>query len=291
MKVMKKLSTLSIYVILLANISFAQTAISDIISWKIYPNEIVSSESAKQIVAKDAHEVLVKKRAGEKVLIPKNLFSKIPNAFDWDDSNVVFKDLKEQTLPANIVKTMINQRVKFFIDTLANDSIEIIIRRAVTRKLTGKNPRANKRDHWISQWIGQPLPEFELKDLEGNLVTNEIGIGKIIVLNFWFTKCGWCVKEIDNLNRITKVFKDEPVVFLAPSYEGPETIENFLKKQNFEYRILCCARPFIDELNLTMYPTHMIVNEKGTILDIVVGGKQSIEEDLPKKLSWLVNHR
>ncbi|MEM7588199.1 MAG: TlpA disulfide reductase family protein, partial [Acidobacteriota bacterium] len=52
--------------------------------------------------------------------------------------------------------------------------------------------------------VGQPIPDFELPSLAGNVVASSSLHGKPVVLNFWATWCGPCVKEIPTLKTLAR---------------------------------------------------------------------------------------
>ena len=53
--------------------------------------------------------------------------------------------------------------------------------------------------------------------------------GKVIVLEFWATWCGPCIKSIPHLNDLAEQFKDKPVVFISVTSENEEVVRSFLK--------------------------------------------------------------
>ena len=50
--------------------------------------------------------------------------------------------------------------------------------------------------------VSETMPEFSVKDLEGNTVTNDIfSQADITVVNFWATYCSPCINEMPELNE------------------------------------------------------------------------------------------
>ncbi|HKI68997.1 MAG TPA: TIGR03435 family protein [Verrucomicrobiae bacterium] len=54
--------------------------------------------------------------------------------------------------------------------------------------------------------------------------------GKVVVLEFWATWCGPCVKAIPHLNELVEEFKGKPVVFISVTSENEDVVRLFLKK-------------------------------------------------------------
>lgn len=66
---------------------------------------------------------------------------------------------------------------------------------------------------------GAPAPELSWDKLKG----------KVVVLEFWATWCGPCIKSIPHLNDLVEQFKDKPVVFISVTSENEDVVRNFLK--------------------------------------------------------------
>lgn len=53
--------------------------------------------------------------------------------------------------------------------------------------------------------------------------------GKVVVLEFWATWCGPCIKAIPHVNELVEQFKDKPVVFISVTSENDDVVRNFVK--------------------------------------------------------------
>ena len=50
--------------------------------------------------------------------------------------------------------------------------------------------------------LGEPAPNFQLRDLDGHLVTLSDLRGKVVLLNFWATWCGPCRVEMPAMEQL-----------------------------------------------------------------------------------------
>jgi thiol-disulfide isomerase/thioredoxin len=50
--------------------------------------------------------------------------------------------------------------------------------------------------------IGSKLPNFTLKDLQGQEISSAGLIGKVVIIDFWATWCGPCKKEMPSYQRL-----------------------------------------------------------------------------------------
>src|SRR4051812_46970005 len=76
---------------------------------------------------------------------------------------------------------------------------------AVWQRLVPHVPAAYANRHIdTAMQAPKPAPDFELKDLEGNVHHLSEYKGKVIVLNFWATWCPPCKKEIPDFIEMSK---------------------------------------------------------------------------------------
>lgn len=119
---------------------------------------------------------------------------------------------------------------------------------------------------------------FSTADMDGNMVDLKSLKGKVVVLNFWFTRCNPCVEEIPELNSLVREYKNnEDVVFLAVTFDDKATVETFLKKNPFGYTILPEAKSIVDEYIIMGYPANMVLDKKGDIQYQSMGFRHKID--------------
>ncbi len=95
--------------------------------------------------------------------------------------------------------------------------------------------------------------------------------GKVVVLNFWFTNCPPCLKEIPELNKLVEEYKGKDVVFLGFATDDKGSIESFIKENPFKYELIPSATNLMLKFlvpdksgNLeTKFPTHIVVDREG----------------------------
>ena len=138
---------------------------------------------------------------------------------------------------------------------------------------------------------GQLAPEFYGKDMS-DTVTYDFNYykgRKVVVLNFWFTKCAPCIAELNDLNRIYDRYHDRAdIVFIAPTFEFAENIDSFLVDHPFNYAILPEAYEAIKNYKAMAYPLNVIIDFDGRIAFVAAGGLPGIEYLLDKKIRDLL---
>ncbi len=105
------------------------------------------------------------------------------------------------------------------------------------------------------------LEKLELKDLSGTRIDLSSYKDKIVFVNFWATWCKPCIQEMPTIVKAQEALKDENVVFLFPSNESVELIQEFKEKRSFNFDYLQVTN--LEALNIQALPTTMIFNTKG----------------------------
>lgn len=134
---------------------------------------------------------------------------------------------------------------------------------------------------------GKSIPEFNFTDLNGKIYNPETTKGKIVVMKCWFIHCQTCVQEMPMLNGIVKKYQNrEDIIFVSLAFDNESKLKQFLNKKKFDYAVCYVPEQYINEkLEITGYPTHIIVNKKGVISKVTDKAEEMIgalEEELLK---------
>lgn len=124
-----------------------------------------------------------------------------------------------------------------------------------------KKDKSNRR-----KLAGSTFTDLKLTDILGKQYTSETLAGKMIFLNFWFTKCAPCVKEMPDLNKLKEKYANENVVFFAITYDKIELVEKFLNRQRLDFTVIPNDRKTIDTFGINFYPTNVLLDQKGKVL-------------------------
>ena len=85
--------------------------------------------------------------------------------------------------------------------------------------------------------VGDLAPEINLKLLDGQLVTNESLIGKVVVIQFTASWCSVCIKEMPHLEKeVWQRFKDDDFILIGVDLkEEFQVVEEFINKTKVTY--------------------------------------------------------
>jgi thiol-disulfide isomerase/thioredoxin len=125
--------------------------------------------------------------------------------------------------------------------------------------------------------------DFELLDLDGNHHRLSEFLGKWVVINFWATWCGPCLKEIPELISFQSRHESE-VVVLGVNFEDrplPE-VKEFVASLGINYLVLRTgSEPLTPFEPLKGLPSTFLVSPEAEYLDLVLGAVTAVElEDL-----------
>ena len=87
--------------------------------------------------------------------------------------------------------------------------------------------------------IGHPAPAWEIKDLDGRTHTLEQYRGKVLVLDFWYRGCGWCMRAMPQVKRIASALSGRPVAVFGMNNDRNEDDAKFVvQKMQLDYPVL-----------------------------------------------------
>jgi cytochrome c biogenesis protein CcmG, thiol:disulfide interchange protein DsbE len=118
--------------------------------------------------------------------------------------------------------------------------------------------------------IGQLLPDFNFKDLEGKIVKLSELKGKPIIINLWFVECPPCIAEMPTLNSIKEKYSTTDIQFLSMTYETKLKVQKFIKERRIDFRIISDIGKY-SEILASNFPQTIFVNRQGIITDVQNG--------------------
>ncbi len=127
---------------------------------------------------------------------------------------------------------------------------------------------------------GEMLPNFDLTDMHDKRLQLSDLKGKVVLINFWFINCPPCRMEMPDLNELKAEYAGKDVEFIAITFDRKNDVHKFLKEIPFDYRIFPNARQIIEKYGIMGFPTSVIIDKSGKIVDSKMGGSMNIKEEL-----------
>ena len=134
------------------------------------------------------------------------------------------------------------------------------------------------------------LESLQLKTSFVDLNEKEIDLsvfkeGKIVV-SYWATWCGPCIKEMPSIKRAEKILAEYGYTFLLVSDETISKISKFKNEWDFDFNFLRSSKSF-ETLGVYSMPTSYIFDENGKIIETIVGAIEWDSEEMISKLKML----
>lgn len=207
--------------------------------------------------------------------------------FSTSDSSTVFKSQDGKILTREELQEQMKGKFSIHKENVDGKQVITII--------PSTNDEVLKRNAALEVFknnlIGKQLPVFKIPGYDYRVWDSEQLRGRVMVINFWFTACGPCIKEMPLLNELATDYKYKNVVFLALAPENRGLIKRFLKKNVFKYNIVPASSKYIQQLQVENFPTHMLIDKNGVIRQVFVGFEEGIKEKLQAEMDKLLKER
>jgi thiol-disulfide isomerase/thioredoxin len=128
--------------------------------------------------------------------------------------------------------------------------------------------------------IGKPSPEWETEDFAGNKHSIAGYRGKVVLLDFWFRRCGWCIRAMPQIKQVAEHYKGKPVAVLGMNVDRKESDATFaIEKMKLEYPSLK-ARDISGKYAVMGYPTLVVIDKKGVVRHYHTGYSAYLRDEL-----------
>jgi len=134
--------------------------------------------------------------------------------------------------------------------------------------------------------VGDQMVDFTLKDLGGRKIPTAKARGRILVLKFGATWCGWCTKAIPELNKVKAAYPKTVVVLDVNIREDAKTVRAHNRKHRATYiTLLDTTGAVANRYGVSGIPVVMVIDTDGKI---VFSGYYTPFETLRKTIDPLV---
>jgi thiol-disulfide isomerase/thioredoxin len=135
---------------------------------------------------------------------------------------------------------------------------------------------ANRR----AEMVGHPAAPFTADDLKGKPHALKDYKGRVVVMDFWYRGCGWCMRAIPQMKQLEEEFRDQPVTFLGMNTDRNEADAKFvIDKMGLTYTTLK-AKGLPEKYGVRGFPTLVIIDKEGKIQDLYVGYSHELRQEV-----------
>src|SRR5205814_8026697 len=119
--------------------------------------------------------------------------------------------------------------------------------------------------------LNKPAAEWEAKDLDDHPISAKSLRGKVVVMDFWYRGCGWCMYAMPQVKQLAADFKDKPVAILGMNTDDEVKDAQFvIDAMGLTYPTIK-AKGIPEKYQVQGFPTLIIVDKDGVVRDAHVG--------------------
>jgi peroxiredoxin len=139
---------------------------------------------------------------------------------------------------------------------------------------------------------GKTAPSFELADTSGKTVSLSSFEGKVIILNFWATRCPPCLEEMPSLNALYNAYKEKGLAVIAISTDrNNDEVKEAVQANGLEFVVLYDNNHEAKtRYNVFALPTSFIINKQGFIAETIIGGRNWMDESSQSMIEKFISN-
>lgn len=125
----------------------------------------------------------------------------------------------------------------------------------------------------IDAMNGSPAPDFTLKNLEGKDLSLSSLRGKYVVLDFWGSWCGWCIKGIPDMKKYYEKYAGKFEILGIDCNDSDAAWRKAVEQYELPWLHVYNPREssVLKDYAIQGFPTKIIIDSQGNIAKIIVG--------------------
>ncbi len=186
----------------------------------------------------------------------------IKNHPDWEASAAIIpqlQDLDKMKAAVELLSKKIrNGRVKAFFEEPIKQMEEY----------NKKEEESAKK-----QATGTEAPDFTLNDLNGKPLALSSLRGKYVILDFWGSWCGWCIKGFPEMKKYYEKYKGKFEILGIDCNDTEEKWKAAVEENKLPWLHVYCPKDakVTDDYGITGFPTKIVIDPEGKIYKSIVG--------------------
>ena len=125
-----------------------------------------------------------------------------------------------------------------------------------------------------------PISDYVLQDANDQPINSNSLKGKVILMDFWNTSCGYCVKQFSETEALANKYRGNPNVVVLAVNSGHDKREKWKSFTNRLNRNLIfvsdSSKFFTNQLNFQGYPQNILIDKNQNVRHIATGYAKEI---------------
>ena len=124
------------------------------------------------------------------------------------------------------------------------------------------------------QAAGVEAPDFTLNDINGNPLSLSSLRGKYVILDFWGSWCGWCIKGFPEMKNYYNKYKGKFEILGIDCRDTEQKWKDAVNKHELPWLHVynpMNSREVTDNFGINGFPTKIIIGPDGKIVKTIVG--------------------
>ena len=129
--------------------------------------------------------------------------------------------------------------------------------------------------------LGGRVPDFSLKTLAGDTVTDQSLQGQVVILNFWSMSCSACLAELPELQQIANNSRAK-VIGIALEPGSVQAVRSLLKRRGITYPVALGDQELFERFDGVSIPYTLLLDRTSRVVKIYHGAvsKETLEKDI-----------
>jgi len=136
--------------------------------------------------------------------------------------------------------------------------------------------------------LGSPAADWTCNDFSGKEHALKDYRGRVVVLDFWYRGCGWCIRAMPQVKEVAAHFKDQPVTIFGMNTDRQNEDAQFvIGKMALNYDNLK-ATGIPEKYKVRGFPTLIIIDQEGIVRDLHNGYSPELKEKVIESIERLL---
>ncbi|MBR6554576.1 MAG: TlpA family protein disulfide reductase, partial [Clostridia bacterium] len=121
--------------------------------------------------------------------------------------------------------------------------------------------------------VGDIMYDFTVTTSEGTEMTlsEVLETKKLVILNFWYTDCTWCLEEFPLMNQLYGEYKNDIEIIALNPINDANAVKTFKAQNGLDFPMVSCPSSWAQSFGVSNYPTSVFIDRYGMISVVEVG--------------------